>query len=1191
MPQHDKPLSPEHRYAMRLMQLSKKDPQVGQLIPNNDLREKAMEDGLTLDRVMGVFLKGYSDRPALGERSYELTKDETTGKKVRNYLSAYQTISYGEFHDRIKAISMAWRTNEKCLVNPDDFVMIIGFTDLDFLSLDMACTYSKATTVPVQSSTSGADLNEMVGNIEPVVIATTLKDLPLATELSINHTSVQSIVVFNYDDQVDDEKSSVNDQRERIIESGRGIHLCSIDDLIEEGKRHEWSYLPEQEDDLERRGAIIYSSGSTGTPKGAVISRKAIVQNWLGRKTALPRITMHLAPLNHILGRFNAMITLGCGGTGYFTLQPDLSSLLDDIRIARPTYMSLFPRIFELVYQHYQNEVSRRMRGSEENREKVEEEVQAEMRSSYLGDRLLGIVYGSAPTSPKVQKFMRECFDVLMIEGYGNTESGTGNLTVENRINREFVLDYKLRDVPELGYYTSDKPFPRGELCVKTKFGIKEYYKQPEETAKLFDEEGYSCTGDIVEERSQDEVVIVDRRKDVIKLSHGEYVAVGTLGTKFEASSALIHQIYIYGNSHRSYLVAAVVVEPALVKQLLGESPNVSDVKNLVSEEFAKVAGMEGLKPFEVPRDFIIEEEPFSQENGLLSSVRKRLRPALKLKYGKVLEGLYEEKENSDNSRILEVKNPESTLTTIEKLVILLENQLNIEITDAESSRNFNAYGGDSLGASLFSMTIEEVFDVLLPADILLAPSGNLTYWAEQIEIAKNKKGNSGVSFNEIHGKGAKQVKCSDLNLEHFLPADLLKNAEDINSTSDLTETVLLTGANGYLGHRVAFEWMQELASVGGHLICLVRAENDQMAFDKLADQFKGKDPVFEEEFCRLSESHLTVVAGDVSQPLLGLSEERFNVLAKKVDRVCHAAALVNHRLGYQHLFGPNVVGTAEIIRFALTTKKKTIDFISTAGVFGLLENPLNVAENSTHLTEVELSDRYASGYATSKWAGELLLKRANEQFELPINIFRCNMILPDRELKGVMNKSDMLSRMLYSIVKTGLVPDSFYDQKEIEKTPHYDGVAVDVLSKAIVQIYQKQSSGKYEVYHSINYLMDDVSMDSFVDWIESAGYSITRLPDHSEWYDRMLVKLKAMPEEERHLSALDILMAFQQPIVSGRINVDCQNFIALVNSIEELEEIPHLDESYIHKYLDDLSALGLIPAPEEETYQLEEQH
>ena len=78
-----------------------------------------------------------------------------------------------------------------------------------------------------------------------------------------------------------------------------------------------------------------------------------------------------------------------------------------------------------------------------------------------------------------------------MVEGYGNTESGTGSLTVEGKVDRETVIDFKLRDVPELGYYTTDKPYPRGEFLVKTKYGIKEYYNQPEATAKLFSEDGY----------------------------------------------------------------------------------------------------------------------------------------------------------------------------------------------------------------------------------------------------------------------------------------------------------------------------------------------------------------------------------------------------------------------------------------------------------------------------------------------------------------------------------------------------------------------------------------------------------------------------------------------------------------------------------------------------------------------------
>ncbi|MFT4568405.1 MAG: fatty acid CoA ligase FadD9 [Saprospiraceae bacterium] len=1181
MPKVEKPLSPKRRYGTRVMELSRRDPEIGQLIPDNDVREKALEKNLTLDRVMGVFLDGYGERPAMGERSYRVEEDPISGKNIRNYLPSYNTSTYREFHDRIKAISMAWRTHPECRVGPDDFVMIIGFADIDFLSIDMACAYAKATTVPVQSSTSGADLNEMVANIEPVTIAATLCDLSLAVQLATTHDSIKSIIVFNYDDRIDTERAMVNQAKQTIADSNKELHLFSISDLISFGSQQPWSFLPPDENDSDQRTAILHSSGSTGKPKGAVISRKAIIQNWLGKKTSVPRVTMHLAPLNHIMGRTNAVSILGCGGTGYFTLQPDLSSLLEDIRLARPTFMSLFPRIFELVHQHFQNEVTKRLRQGTESKTEIEAQVKVEMRNTYLGDRLLCIVFGSAPTSPKVQAFMKDCFDVLMVEGYGNTESGTGNLTLEDKINRANVIEYKLRDVPELGYYTSDKPFPRGELCVKTKFGIKEYYKQPEVTANLFDEEGYSCTGDIVEERAEDVVVVIDRRKDVLKLSQGEYVAVGALGTLYEAGSAVIMQIYVYGNSQRSYLVAVVVLESNLLKQSLGDQPSDAQIKNLLRDELNNVAQKEELKPFEVPRDFILEYEPFTQNNGLLSSVRKRLRPALKRKYGAALEALYELKDNADDDRIAAVKDPESTLSTIEKLVVILEGQLGVEITDTTQPRNFNALGGDSLGASLFSLTIEEVFDVLLPADMLLAPSGHLQQWAIFIEKANDDSSSGQVTFAEIHGKGAKNVSAEDLQLERFLESELLNNTSELPSAPIIPKTVLLTGANGFLGHIVCLEWMKTLSQTGGKLICIVREKDDAAAFGKLAKEYQGLDPKFEKAFTELAKNHLEVWAGDIARKNLGLSDERFQQLTTHVDRICHVAALVNHRLAYQHLFGPNVVGTSEIIRLAISKTRKPIDFISTVGVFRFLESSRGINETVPYKQQIELSDNYASGYGASKWAGEILLQKASERCDIPINIFRCDMILPDQEYKGQANESDMLTRILYSIVITGLAPQSFYGSRKSgrRKIPHYDGVPVDLLSKAIVGAYNQEHS-ECMTYHALNYLDDAVSLDRFVDWIASAGYTINRIPDHEEWYERMETKLKSLPEEQRQLSALNVLMAFRKPMYGGPSWIDSNNFKKLVSSLDTLESLPHLSEVYIHKYLEDLSLLGMIQKP-----------
>ena len=101
--------------------------------------------------------------------------------------------------------------------------------------------------------------------------------------------------------------------------------------------------------------------------------------------------------------------------------------------------------------------------------------------------------------------------------------------------------------------------------------------------------------------------------------------------------------------------------------------------------------------------------------------------------------------------------------------------------------------------------------------------------------------------------------------------------------------------------------------------------------------------------------------------------------------------------------------------------------------------------------------------------------------------------------------------------------------------------------------------------------------MDRFVDWIESAGFEITRLPTHQEWHERMEIKLKALPEDQRQLSALNVLMAFRKPLYGGPSRVNCNNFKDLVASIDELGDLPPLTEDYIHKYLEDLGLLGML--------------
>jgi fatty acid CoA ligase FadD9 len=1173
-------MSPGKKYALKMLALMDRDAQIAAIEPKETVGQ-AVNDAATYLDALDCIFEGYADRPALGERNYTVPLVANELPR-RVYEPSYSTVSYRELQERVRAIAMAWRHHPVHRVMPDEMVCAMGFASTDFMSLDFATVHAQAVSVPLQSATSGADLTEIFAKVEPAAIATTLNDIEVCVHHAIEHGRVRSLIVFDYDSRDENERGRVNQAREAFAASDVATQLITLDELIDYGLQYTWERLPDHQDSITRMAAILHSSGSTGTPKGAVIREEAVKMQWECRPRQFPYLTLCIAPLNHLLGRMTIINAMRVGGTAYFTLKPDMSSLFEDMRIVRPTFMSFFPRVFEMVHQSYQNEVARRLRDTTQTEDEVRAEVAGEMGKDFLGDRLYAAVIGAAPTSRAVMQFMRDTFDMRLNEGYGNTESGTGSLCIDGVVQRPPVTEYKLRDVPELGYYTTDKPYPRGEFCFKSKGSITEYYKQPDATAGLFDEDGFSRTGDIVEEHGPDKIVIIDRLKDVLKLSQGEYVAVGTLGTVFEASSAVIKQMYIYGNSLRAYLLAVVVPDLEVAEATLGKDYTEAQLKSYIRDEFQRVGRAQGLKSFEVPRDFILEYELFSQENGLLSSVRKRLRPALKAKYGNQLEDLYDSLEGAKEAERAALSAADSELDTAEKLAKLLQLELKVEHINPAEAKSFVALGGDSMDAVLVGLAIEEIFGVSMPADVLLSPTGSIAKWAEFLDRALNGEGDR-PSFESVHGKGAKALQTDDLDLAKFFGEDFITSVSSSKAPVDVAKTVLLTGANGFLGRCVALEWLQKLKARDGKLICLVRAESDEAARQRLYDAFLGMDPLFYEHFSALAEGTLEVFAGDAGEPFLGLSKDVYERLSEEVDRISHVAALVNHRFSYQNLFGPNVIGTAEIIRLALNTRLKPVDFVSSEAVFALLDHEVTTTEDAPLLAEVPIRDSYAAGYGLSKWAGECMLQQANQRFGLPVNSFRGDMMLPHRKYQGVMNVSDMFTRLLFSVIKTGLAPLSFYALMPNGSlaNAHYDGTPVDIVAATVAGAEQQPEGVTYQNINIQNFHHHDgCSLDAFVHWIGKAGYPITTLWKHNEWFNRFVEKLNGLADDEKQQSALEIMGAFAAPLSSRPKFYSSERFEALIKAHPLGPELPHLDESYIQKCLADLQFLGLIETP-----------
>jgi len=333
------------------------------------------------------------------------------------------------------------------------------------------------------------------------------------------------------------------------------------------------------------------------------------------------------------MGRVILYGTLGNGGTAYFAAKSDLSTLLEDLKLVRPTELNFVPRIWETLFGEFHREVDRRLSDPTDPaaRAAVESEVMVEQRQCLLGGRYIFAMTGSAPTSPELKAWVESLLEMHLTDGYGSTEAG---MVFEGEVQRPPVIDYKLVDIPDLGYFATDRPYPRGELLLKTENMFPGYYKRPQATADAFDADGYYRTGDVVAEVGADRLVYVDRRNNVLKLAQGEFVTLAKLEAAF-GNSRLIRQIYVYGNSAHPYLLAVVVpTEEALA------SNDIETLKPLIADSLQNVAKEAGLQSYEVPRDFIIETTPFTLENGLLTGILKLAWPKLKQHYGERLEQL-----------------------------------------------------------------------------------------------------------------------------------------------------------------------------------------------------------------------------------------------------------------------------------------------------------------------------------------------------------------------------------------------------------------------------------------------------------------------------------------------------------------------------------------------------------------------
>lgn len=581
----------------------------------------------------------------------------------------YVWITYQELYEKVCRTGSGL-ISKGAETNGSQFIGIFCQNRVEWEVVDRACAGYSMVSVPLYDTLGAHAITHIVNLCELKII---MVDTNARAQILMNNkkngdtTTVKLIVLIEEPDETTMTLSEETD-----------VEIMTFSQVDELGSKALREFVPPKPDDIY---TMCFTSGTTGTPKGvqqshanAVCGTLAFLSNWsYDKQLTSSDVYLSYLPLAHVLERYQhcGMLTFG-GSIGFYQGDPKL--LLDDAAALRPTVFPLVPRLINRIYGKilaaveqssfkkfiFNTCLNRKMnllkKGSVTN-DTIWDKIIFHKFQALLGGRVTMSVTGAAPVSAEVLNVVRCVMGIPIVEGYGQTETTTaitatlyGDFEGGNVGSVLPACTIKLVDVPEKEYYAKDG---KGEVCCKGPDVFKGYYKEEAKTKEAIDEDGWLHTGDIGTWLPNGALKIIDRKKNIFKLSQGEYVAPEKIEQIYTISMP-VRQVFVHGESLKSSLVTIVVPDDEMLSQWCREKGvdvkektfddlcGMSKVADLMLEDMNRLGKLHGLKSFELARKIHLSSEAFTLENELLTPTLKSRRHQIAQKYRSTIDSMYE---------------------------------------------------------------------------------------------------------------------------------------------------------------------------------------------------------------------------------------------------------------------------------------------------------------------------------------------------------------------------------------------------------------------------------------------------------------------------------------------------------------------------------------------------------------------